>query len=619
MTVNQGTLRVANCSGFFGDRRGAAAEMVDGGPIDVLTGDWLAELTMLILARQRRRRPEAGYAGTFLAELEEVLGRCLERGIKVVSNAGGVNPAGLAEAVRSLAKRLGLEASVAFVDGDDLTTRLPELLATGEKLAHLETGQPWHEAGAEAIAANAYLGHRGIAQALDAGADVVVTGRVTDASLVVGPAAWHFGWATSDWDRLAGAVVAGHAIECGAQVTGGNFSFFEEVPGLERCGFPIAEVHEDGSSVITKHPGTGGMVTTETVLAQLLYEIGSARYLSPDAVARFDSIELTQEGPDRVSLRSVKGEPAPRTLKVGINYLGGFRNSVTFVLPGLDVHAKAAAVEEALWLRVPGGKEAFDEVAVELTGAIDDLDRACGGAAHLRVTVLGSDPDVVGRRFSDAAVQLSLANYPGFHTTAPPQGASEFGVFWPALVDRRLVPQRVEVNGRPLRPPPEDLQESADATATPLPPSHTAPPDPAAAVPASGTDDLVVPLGWLCGARSGDKGGNANVGVWARHEATWPWLEAWLTPTALQALVPDAATCEVSRYDLPNLRACNFVVSGLLGRGVAASTRHDPQAKGLGEEVRACLVPVPRAVLQAAGLLARAESLARSARRPIGR
>ncbi len=306
-------IRIANCSGFYGDRLSAAREMVEGGPIDVLTGDWLAELTMLILWKGRQRDASRGWARTFLTQMEEVLGTCVDRGIKVVTNAGGLNPAGLADEVRTVADRLGLTVGVAHVEGDDLVPRLDELQQDGHDLAHLDTGVPLADAGGEVVTANAYLGAWPIVEALRGGADVVVCPRVTDASLVVGPAAWHHGWEPTEWDRLAGAVAAGHLIECGPQVTGGNYAFFTEVPGLEHPGFPIAEVADDGSSIITKHPGTGGRVSVGTVTAQLLYEIAGPDYPNTDVVARFDTVPLNEDAPDRVRVSGTRGLPAPGT------------------------------------------------------------------------------------------------------------------------------------------------------------------------------------------------------------------------------------------------------------------------------------------------------------------
>ncbi|HEY1282297.1 MAG TPA: acyclic terpene utilization AtuA family protein, partial [Acidimicrobiales bacterium] len=303
-------LRIANCSGYYGDRLSAPREMVDGGPLDVLTGDYLAELTMLILWKTSQRGSARGYATTFLRQMEDVLGTCVDRGIKVITNAGGLNPRGLAEDLRGLAERLGIRVTVAHIEGDDLLGRLDELAVAGHPLAHLDTGVPLVDAPAKAVTANAYLGAWGIVEALRAGAQVVVCPRVTDASLVVGPAAWHFGWARDAWDALAGAVVAGHVIECGAQTTGGNFAFFEQLGDLSTpLGFPIAEVDADGSVVITKHPGTGGRVTVDTVTAQLLYEIQSPAYANPDVVTRFDTIRLDEVGADRVRISGVRGEP----------------------------------------------------------------------------------------------------------------------------------------------------------------------------------------------------------------------------------------------------------------------------------------------------------------------
>jgi hypothetical protein len=326
-------VRIANCSGFFGDRLSGAQEMVAGGPIDVLTGDWLAELTMLILSRIRAKQPGQGFARTFVTQMEQVMGDCLDRGIRVVSNAGGLDPGGCAEAVHEVADRLGLAPSIAFVDGDDLMPRISDLAAEAALRPFGDTAELGDVD--RFVTANAYFGCWGIVEALSRGADIVITGRVTDAALTCGPAAWHHGWARDDWNGLAGAVVAGHVIECSAQATGGNYSFFTEVPGIERLGFPWAEVASDGSSVIGKHDGTGGEVSIGTVTSQLLYEIGGPRYLGPDVTARFDTIRLEQIGTDRVRMSGVAGEAPPPTLKVATNEHGGYRNDLAVALTGL--------------------------------------------------------------------------------------------------------------------------------------------------------------------------------------------------------------------------------------------------------------------------------------------
>jgi hypothetical protein len=606
-------VRIANCSGFYGDRLDAAREMVEAGPIDVLTGDYLAELTMTILWKARQKDPSAGYARTFLTQLEQVLGTCLDRGIKVVSNAGGLNPAGLADEIAALAARLGLQPKVAYITGDDLLDRVPGLLASGVDLAHIDTGQSLAAAAVQPVTASAYLGSWGITEALAAGADIVICPRVTDAALTVGPAAWWHGWGRQDWDQLAGAVVAGHVIECGPQACGGNYSFLGEITDRRYPGFPIAEVRAGGSSVITKHDGTGGLVSVGTVTAQLLYEIDGPGYLGPDVVARFDSLRLATAGPDRVEISGVRGTPPPDTLKVAMNYRGGYRNTMTLVLTGLDIEQKAAWARAELFALL-GGEDRFAAVDVRLL-RFDQPDAAVNerATAQLRVTVLDQDAGRVGREFSGAVMALALGGYAGFHTTTPPTGASEYGVYWPALVPFEVVEQIVVLPDGERRVVPHTQAELAAQTeprspAEPDSPVESrGPAEPVRAVPAgwgpaasaaSGERPTRrVPLGLIAGARSGDKGGNANVGLWARDDAAYGWLAGWLTIERFRELLPEAAGLAIRRYELPNLRALNLVVVGLLGAGVAASTRPDPQAKGLGEYVRSRLADVPVALL----------------------
>ncbi|KLO35893.1 acyclic terpene utilization AtuA family protein [Mycobacterium nebraskense] len=563
-------VRIANCSGFYGDRLSAMREMLTGGDLDYLTGDYLAELTMLILGRDRMKHPERGYAKTFLTQLEDCLGEARDRGVRIVANAGGLNPAGLADAIRALAERLGIPARVAHVEGDDLLARAAEL----------GLGAP--------LTANAYLGAWGIVDCLGAGADVVVTGRVTDASVIVGAAAAHFGWGRADYNQLAGAVVAGHVIECGVQATGGNYSFFTEIlesSGLLHAGFPLAEVHADGSSVITKHQGTGGLVSVDTVTAQLLYEITGARYANPDVTARMDTVKLSAEGPDRVRISGVLGEPPPPTYKVSLNSIGGFRNSMTFVLTGLDIEAKADLMRRQL-------EAALTVKPAELQWSLartdhTDADTEEAASALLHCVVRDPDPANVGRQFSSAAVELALASYPGFHVTAPPGDGQVYGVFTPGYVDAKEVPHvAVHADGaRTDIPCATETLELAPADPPPLP-------EPLPAGPVRR-----VPLGRIAGARSGDKGGSANVGVWVRTDEQWRWLANTLTVELLKELLPEAAEFDVTRHVLPNLRAVNFVIDGILGQGVAYQARFDPQAKGLGEWLRGRYVDIPERLL----------------------
>ena len=437
------------------------------------------------------------------------------------------------------------------------------------------------------MSANAYLGAFGIAAAIERGAQVVVTGRVTDAALVMGPAIAHHGWSRTDFDQLAGGLVAGHLLECGTQVTGGNYALLNELTDNRFPGFPIAEVAEDGSCVLTKQPGTGGLVSVGTVTAQLLYEIGSPLYENPDVVADFSTIHLESHGPDRVSVSAVRGFAPSGQLKVALNFEGGFRNQMSVVLTGLDLEAKAERVRTMLF-DLLGGEDRFDDVSVELlAGSTIDAPNNEAATGRLRIVVKGDDMDLVGRKFSRALVALTLASVPGMFADTPPTNATVYGVYWPALIDEGVVEHRVVLEGGEVL-----IIASAPTTA----PRQIA---------SSPTRDERQPeasltlalLGDLCGARSGDKGGNANVGVWTWDDELYAWMSEALTEDAVADLLALDFDVEVKRYDLPNLRALNFVVIGLLGEGVASTTRLDPQAKGLGEYLRSRMVELPVGLL----------------------
>jgi len=614
-------IRIANCSGFFGDRVSAAREMVEGGPIDVLTGDWLAELTMLILARIRAKRPGQGFAGTFVTQMEQVMGQCLDRGIKVVANAGGLDPAGCAEAVQQVADRLGLHPTIAYVTGDNLLPRLTDLAESGA-LQPFDPGavppvlgdslrSPSRPPGAqrdsgrgtspdefgalgdvsEYLTANAYLGCWGIVEALTRGADIVITGRVTDAAVVIGPAAWHHGWARDAWDPLAGALVAGHLIECSAQVSGGNYSFFDEVPGIARIGFPWAEVAADGSAVIGKHDGTGGLISIGTVTSQLLYEIGGPLYVNPDVSAVFTTIGLEQVGPDRVRVSGTAGLPPPPTLKVAMNRFGGYRNHVSVALTGLDIETKAEVVQATFWDACPYGPDDFDTCVTRLIRH-DHPDPATNeeATAELRITVKDADERKVGRAFTNAFTETALASIPGLYgLSGAPGPAQPFGVYVPATVPADLVPQYVHVDGTTTQvtsvAPTDPHREPGGVYVT------------ARDAPRWDGPTERLPLGRLVGTRSGDKGGHANLGVFTRTADAYAWLERFLTVERLRELLPETAPLRIDRYALPNVWALNFVIHDLLEEGVAASTRVDAQAKSRGEWLRARHADIPTTLL----------------------
>ncbi|QZT60838.1 acyclic terpene utilization AtuA family protein [Mycolicibacterium austroafricanum] len=577
-------VRIGNASGFYGDRLTAMRSLIDGGDIDVITGDYLAELTMLILWKARQKDPETGYARTFLTQFADVVTDCADRGIKIVVNAGGLNPAGMAGQVRRIAAAAGVDMKVAHVEGDDLMPNLRFLQDSGIAFEHLDTGIALADSDRSPISANAYLGGWGIAAALRGGADVVITGRVTDAALVVGVGAWWHNWQPTDYDALAGAVAAGHIIECGPQATGGNYSQLDEITDRRYPGSPIAELASDGGFAITKHPGTGGLLSVGTVTAQLLYEVASPAYANPDVVAHFDTMAVTQDGPDRVLVTGTVGSPPPPTLKVAMNAIGGYRNTMTMVLTGLNIEDKAAWAADELF-EILGGKDTFDDVDVQLL-RYDRPDPTSlpEATAHLRITVKDRELAKVDRAFSNAVVELAVAGYPGFHTTTPPGSASEFGVYWPTLVPATTVEHTVmhadgtrEVIPHPVRTEPAGPEPTVDTICAPVDFGRT----------------LRRPLGNVVAARSGDKGGNANVGVWTDTPERWDWLHAHLSVERLRELIPEAGGLPIRRYAFPNLKALNFVIVGYLGEGVASCTRTDPQAKGLGEYLRALHTDIP--------------------------
>ncbi len=584
---NKEKLIIANCSGYLGDKLSAARELIEGGEIHVLTGDYLAELTMALLFRMKMKAPEKGYATTFLKQMNDVMGLCLDKNIKIVANAGGLNPKGLAAELEKIAEQLGIHPKIACIEGDDLLPRIGELQEQGETFPHLDKRVSLKEAGAMPITANAYLGGWGITKALTEGADIVVGGRLADAALVSGPSAWKFGWKEDNWDQMAGAYAAGHIIECGAQATGGNYSFFEEVPSFKNVGYPIAEMHEDGSFVITKHPGTGGLVSVGTVTAQLLYEIREPAYLTPDVKVRFDTINISQQGPDRVLIDGVKGEPPTDSAKVCINNLFGHRNSMTVVLTGLDIEKKAKIVEGTIF-DLLGGKDqfAFTDVQLIRIDKEDPLhnDVAC---AHLKISLMDPDQKKVGKVFSAKLVEMALSSIPGFTMTAPPSNGMPALQHWPTLVSNEFLEHKIYLNGSEFSVKPVGTHPEVKG------------------IKPVAVDLLDVPMGntqkihfgRLFATRSGDKGGNANLGVWAKNIEAYSFLNRFLTVEKLKELLPDMDLFDIERYDLPNLFAINFYIKGVLGEGVAASVRNDPQAKTLGEYLRAKVIEVPESIL----------------------
>ncbi len=577
-------IKIANCSGFYGDKLSAAREMVEGGPIEVLTGDYLAELTMAILYSQKMTRDTGGYVSTFLKQVKEVLACCVEKNIKIVSNAGGLNPLGMADAVREIADEQGLRVKVAYIDGDDLLPRMEDLMADGEAFENMDTGVNLADTKNTLLTSNVYFGAWGIKEALDRGADVVICPRVTDAALVIGPAAWKFNWQRDDYDSLAGALAAGHVIECGQQATGGNYAFFQEVPSFDNPGYPIAEIEANGNFTISKHPGTGGMVSVGTVTAQLLYEISDPAYKNPDVIGHFDSLTIEQVGENRVYVSGIKGSSPTSTHKVCINTVGGYRNGFEMLITGLDIEEKAKIVTDTFFNSV-GGKDQFDDVCVELVRTDKEDPQLNEEAfARLRVIVKSRNKDLVGRLFNAKMIEIALANIPGFGPSNPIGDGTSFLAYWPALIDSSHITEYVHVDEEIIEVSPTS-QHGLSAVVADF--------EPATVSAAPSGDTVSIPFGRLFGTRSGDKGGCANLGVWAKNDEAYSFLHTFLTIERLKALLPDTAEFEIDRYELANIRSLNFFIKGILGEGVASSVRTDPQAKTLGEYLRAKTIDVP--------------------------
>ena len=584
------SIRIANCSGFYGDKLSVARDMIEGGPIDVLTGDYLAELTMTILYNQRLKRGEQhGYVGTFLKQFRDVAKLAQEKKIKIVTNAGGLNPSSMADSVKEIIDELNLDLKVAHIEGDDLMPRIDELYQGGEKLTNIDKLLDLQNYKKNPITANAYLGAWGIKEALDNGADVVICPRVTDAAVVIGPAAWKYNWSRDQYDELAGALAAGHIIECGAQATGGNYSFFQEVPTFDNIGYPIAEIYEDGSFVITKHENTGGLVSVGTVTAQLLYEIGSPAYLNPDVISHFDTLEITQESQDRVLVKNNRGSSPTKTHKVCINLVGGYRNGIELLLTGLDIEEKSKLIVDQIFKSL-GGQEQFDKVDIQLHRTDKENPTSNEEAqAFLRIDVMSSNPDLVGRLFNAKIVELALANFPGWtgRSGVVPNGA--YIEYWPALVNSKYIKEHIHIDGKVIDVIPTSQLDLEEKYYQKVPYENNK-------LDVSNFKEEY--FGKIFGTRSGDKGGCANLGVWAKSQDAYSFLFEFLTVKKLKELMPDLDEFQIDRYELPNILSLNFYIHGILQDGVSSSTRMDGQAKSLGEYLRAKKINFPEQLLK---------------------
>ena len=587
--MNKDCIKIANCSGFYGDKLSAAKDLVDGGPIDVLTGDYLAELTMAILFGQKMQRGEdKGYVGTFLKQINQIAKSCKEKNIKIVSNAGGLNPKSMAIEIEKILKEQSIDMKVAYIDGDDLMPTISKLKKSGEEFKNIDKGKKLDESGYSPLTANAYLGAWGIKEALDKGADIVVCPRVTDAAVVIGPAAWKFNWKRDNYDALAGALAAGHIIECGCQATGGNYAFFKEVESFDNVGYPIAEIYDDGSFYVTKHPDTGGLVSTGTVTAQLLYEINSPAYVNPDVIAHFDTLKIEEVEKDKVYVSGCRGSSPPDKHKVCINLAGGFRNGMEIILTGLDIEDKAKVFTDALFNSV-GGRKQFDEVSIQLHRTDKENPNSNEEAmASLLVSVKSKDQNLVGRLFSAKIIELALANIPGFFAQGGVKSSGPVIIYWPALVDSKHIKEKVHIDGEEIEVIPTSQLELEEIYYQK---------EPIKIKKIKKEDEKEIYFGEIYGTRSGDKGGCANLGVWAKNANSFAFLHDFLTVKKLKELLPDLNQYKIERFELANINSLNFYIHDILQDGVSSNDKKDGQAKSLGEYLRAKKVKVPQSII----------------------
>jgi len=586
-------IRIANAGGYWGDDLNQFKRQVELGPIDYVTLDFLAEVTMSIMQKQRSRDPQAGYARDFIAQVEETLALLIERDVRAITNAGGVNPIACREALLAMAAKHGRELEVAAVVGDDLMARLDELNAAGASLDNMDDGTRFSTVRERVSSANAYYGAWPVVEALRTGARVVVTGRCTDTGITLAPMIHAFGWAPDDWDLLASGIVAGHIVECGAQSTGGNFTDWRGIKKFASIGYPIIEVHADGSFIVTKHAGTGGAVTVRTVKEQLVYEMGDPRgYITPDVIADFATIRLEQVGRDRVRVWGVKGRPAPPSLKISAAYTDGWKASGTIIISAPDAADKARAFAQLFWERL--GIE-FAATHTELIGH-----SACWGPLAppvdapevlLRLSVRDHDRAKI-EAFGKMVPAIILSGPSSVAVTGGRPQAQEVVAYWPALVPRDLVkPSLVSESGeRALEWPTPLLPIGSPAK---LPREEFA--------KAKGSAGAVkVKLSQLAHGRSGDKGDTGNIGLIARSPEIYPWLVKTITASVVKKRFKGICFGRVERHEVPNLHALNFLLHESLGGGGTVSLRLDAQGKTLSHALLAMEVKAPKALLAAA-------------------
>lgn len=602
---------IGNAGGYWGDDPYALRRQVHGElNLDYISIDFLAEITMSILQKQKAKDPQAGYARDFITTLEPVLETCLKRGIRIITNAGGVNPQACARAVLALSKRLGLKVRVAVVEGDDVFPQLADLTAQGVSLENMETGEDFSKYQNRVQCANAYFGALPVAKALAHNPDIVICGRVTDTGITLAPLIHEFGWQQDDYDKLAHGIVAGHIIECGAQATGGNFTDWQKVPSFIDIGFPIVECYSDGTFFVTKHPKTGGMVSLQTVREQLLYEMGSPQsYLTPDVIADFSTIQLEAAGEDRVRVSQIKGRAPTDLLKVSLAYDDGYKCGGTLIISGPDVRAKAEMFARVFWIRLEselkkaGFSETVQHKNTEYVG--DDSTHKGMLKKHdaieilLKISVRDTDKNKLAI-FRKLLPSLILSGPSGVAVTGGAPTISDVVSYWPALIPQQhALPHVAVYEGDDSQP----ISSTQDLhwPVTQGHPHAEGPvndPWPSRLVTALSTDKTVrVCLMEIAHARSGDKGDTVNIGLIGRSPACYVWLRENITAEKAQDWFHSLCKGQVHRYCVPHLWALNFLLEHSLGGGGTMSLQIDAQGKTFSQALLRCEVDIPETLL----------------------
>ncbi len=593
-------LRIANASGYWGDDLSALKRQIDGGPVDVVTMDFLAEITMSILQKQVQRNPDTGYAVDFVDQLDEVLDRVVDRDITIISNAGGVRPLACGEAIAARARARGLDPRIGVVAGDDLMDRIGRWHDDGVDMSNMDDGRRFGEIIERVSSANAYFGAAPVVRALQEGAKLIVTGRVTDTGITLAPMIHHFGWATDDWDRLAAGIIAGHILECGAQSTGGNFTDWRDVPSFHDVGYPIVEMSDDGSFVVTKHPGTGGLVNAATVKEQLVYEMGDpSAYLTPDVVVDFGSIELEDAGPDRVAVSGIRGAAPTELLKVSMSYSDGYKASGGVIVSGPDARAKAETFGDILWSRLPE----YEDRLVEYVGA----DATWGPLSPSREStevmarfgVRDHDRDKV-REFSKMVPAMVLSGPPGVGVIGGRPPVQDVVAYWPCLIPRERCQGEVIVFGGGDR---VEVTVPFDGPTGEgrVTPNGSAAIDDGVEPPALSGETVTVKLSSLAHGRSGDKGDTCNIGIIARHPALYRWMVDTITAERVERAFEGIAFGDVERFEVANIGALNFLLHQCLGGGGTLSLHIDAQGKTYSHALLNIDVEIDRALAALVG------------------